>query len=1074
MVTRNPELVDATDLDAYAELRPREAQELLPHLIRRLLANTPGVTGVSVRAGSSIGMTGYDGQAHGGEGTSFVPAGPGVWELGTSGNPRKKAQDDYRDRKKNPLGVDPAVTAFITVSLRKWDELDRQRWLTLRNKEKLWRSVVALDADDLDGWLDETRAVRIWVSEQMGRRPRDVATLDLWWQHWAGATRPALPTALLLAGRRTQTDQLRTLLRGACAAHGVVGPSRAEALAFVAAALIPEGTDTAETDGEIPVLVVSSAEEWRRLIDGAVRTALVPEFSTQASDVAEAVRAGHHVIIPMSPDDNLIRMAIALPRIARDAGRDALLASGWSFDRADHDAAQARRSLQSLRRDPRLAVSPQLERPPWSQRPAADVIAPLVLVGNWRSVDLAGEPSSADRAIVARIAGTDYDSLERDLGEWAELGDPPVHRSGQGWRLAAPIDAWTLLRRTLSAADLSRWSTAAIEVLTELDPALNMPPAERPFAGVRGICRSWSARLRHGLAQGAAILGAAGDERVGDRRAASEYASQIVRELLVQANADESGQLWQSLSDVLPLVAEAAPDQFLDAVDEGLAASPPLLSRMFGDATADRGWGTTSVHTGLLWALETLCWSPGYLPGATDALAHLAKIDPGGRLSNRPPDSLRRVFLPWRPCTSAPPEQRLAVLAGLADRYPSVAFPLLVSLLPVTGDSTHPTAAPRFRDWRPDTEVVTLTEHLQMLVGVVDQILVMLRDDPTRWVGILNALHSLPHDQLGRFLDELELATPDGLPDGARRPLWDELTDLTAKHRQFHETKWALPDELLRRFETIADRLEPSDDAARHARLFDWHPDLPGTDKWNHDSYDKALRQAQRTAVSEALAAAGLQSLRALAAASKLPRMVGAVAAETGTEELGTEILQGLEQEGAQAELAVGWVMRMAEINGQTCGTDMAASLTIASEHGRALFFFALPVTESTWSLVDADTQGVQEEYWQSVRAMSASPDDVEALAGRLLEWRKPWAVINLLSAHIHRTDDHAKPSPELIQRALRAVLEPNLSETLPPGSLDYALGSLLDYLAAAGTDPDVMFELEWAYLPLLQWVQLV
>ena len=38
--------------------------------------------------------------------------------------------------------------------------------------------MVALDADDLDGWLDETPAVRVWVSEQMGRRPRDVAKAD--------------------------------------------------------------------------------------------------------------------------------------------------------------------------------------------------------------------------------------------------------------------------------------------------------------------------------------------------------------------------------------------------------------------------------------------------------------------------------------------------------------------------------------------------------------------------------------------------------------------------------------------------------------------------------------------------------------------------------------------------------------------------------------------------------------------------------------------------------------------------------------------------------------------------------
>jgi hypothetical protein len=103
-----------------------------------------GVTGVSVRTGSSFGMTGYDGQARGGAGTSFVPAGPGVWEFGTSGNPRRKAQSDYRDRTRDPTGIDPATTALIVVSLRKWDERDRQDWLTRRNKQEVSRIVVAL------------------------------------------------------------------------------------------------------------------------------------------------------------------------------------------------------------------------------------------------------------------------------------------------------------------------------------------------------------------------------------------------------------------------------------------------------------------------------------------------------------------------------------------------------------------------------------------------------------------------------------------------------------------------------------------------------------------------------------------------------------------------------------------------------------------------------------------------------------------------------------------------------------------------------------------------------------------
>jgi hypothetical protein len=323
-------------------------------------------------------------------------------------------------------------------------------------------------------------------------------------------------------------------------------------MAFVAAALLPRSTAPPEGDLAPPVLVVASADKWGRLVDGTVPTVLVPAFPSTTSDVAAAVRAGHRVIIPMGLDEDPARAAIILPRIARDAARDALLAAGWSYEDADRDAAQARRSLQSLRRDPRFAVSPQFERPPWSQRPAADVIAPLVLIGSWRSIDLAGDPSPADRAIVSGVANVDYDALERDLDEWVQAGDPPLHRSGRGWRLAAPIDAWTLLRRTLSAPDLARWSAAVIEVLTEIDPVLDVPPAERPLAGIRGVGRSWSGRLRSGLAQGAAILGFAGDERVGDRKPAGEYANQIVREVLARANADDSGRLWQSLSDVPP------------------------------------------------------------------------------------------------------------------------------------------------------------------------------------------------------------------------------------------------------------------------------------------------------------------------------------------------------------------------------------------------------------------------------------------------------------------------------------------------------------------------------------------
>ena len=306
-------MVDATDLDASLSSGPGRHKNCCRTWCARLLANTPGVTGVSVRTGSSIGMTGYDGQAHGGAGTSFVPAGPGVWELGTSGNPRKKAQDDYRNRTKNPMGIDPAATAFITVSLRKWDEPDRQDRLTRRNKEGIWRIVVALDADDLDGWLDETRAVRIWVSEQMGRRPRcrdpRSAGGALGRRHAScAAGRPApcgapshrprqlgkfLPEPPPHTGSWAPSGRGSSLRRGSvssadhCAAGGDLG---------------------------IPVLVVASADEWGRLVDGTVPTALsASPFHPTDQRCGRGRPGGSPCDHPDGPDEDPGRAAMSLP-----------------------------------------------------------------------------------------------------------------------------------------------------------------------------------------------------------------------------------------------------------------------------------------------------------------------------------------------------------------------------------------------------------------------------------------------------------------------------------------------------------------------------------------------------------------------------------------------------------------------------------------------------------------------------------------------------------------------------------------------------------------------------------------
>lgn len=71
-----------------------------------------------------------------------VPRGASEWELGTSRDPRAKAQSDIHDRNLDPQGVDPATTTFVAVTSRLWR--DRDAWRTARRADSPWAERLCL------------------------------------------------------------------------------------------------------------------------------------------------------------------------------------------------------------------------------------------------------------------------------------------------------------------------------------------------------------------------------------------------------------------------------------------------------------------------------------------------------------------------------------------------------------------------------------------------------------------------------------------------------------------------------------------------------------------------------------------------------------------------------------------------------------------------------------------------------------------------------------------------------------------------------------------------------------------
>jgi excisionase family DNA binding protein len=1048
-----PELVDATQLHGWAGRRG--SQGLLPRLVRRLLLATPGVGDLAMRAGEGIASEGWDGLVHAEVARPPVPAGPSAWELSVRADVRTKAQEDYDKRTANPLGVDPAQTTFVFLTARRW--VGAAEWETERRAEKVWRDVRVIDADQLEMWLEATPGVHVWISEQLGLQPQDAETVERWWQRFADRADPSVPAELLLAGRQEATDRLRTFVASDPAAIGVAATWRDEAIAFVAASLGAAGGE--EHAAAEPVVVVSARPAWNRLTQSTSPMTLLPEFDEP--DIGTALSRGHHVVIPIGQGDLSRGTVIKLPRLDRNDARTALMDGGINdFRKADELAALARRSLASFMR--LRARDPRMARPQWSQHPASDIIAPLVLVGSW-------SPTDADHEVVAEVVGRSWDDIATELQAWVRSEDPPFTRSGGRWHLTAPEEAYSVLEGALLDSHFERWASVVLRVLGETDPMLELAVEERPFTANK---RTYSGALRNGLAESLALLGALGHQSHDTGPTQADRAAILVRELLERANADASGLLWRSLAEELPRLAEAAPQPFLDAVEAGVAGDQPLLGTMFRDSERNSLFNTSSPHTGLLWALELLCWPPDYFLSAVRLIGRLAEIDPGGRLANRPPASLRAALLPWLPYTAAPLELRLEAVTQLCEQYPAVGWRLLLSLLPQGHDTSMPTSSPRFRDWKPDREGVLVSEWVANVTGLVTQAIERADNDPHQWAELVEHLGPLPPDQRNRLLNELDRLSGLDLSDDAegQLALWEKLTNEAARHRQFPKAQWSMDEASLTRMEGLAAALEAPDVIERHARLFGWRPDLPGFDPYDHEAGDRVLREARAAAIEDTLSTAGPDGLLRLATKSVRQDQVGWAAAEVRGQDIADTVIAWLETEGVPRAVAVGWVARMAAVD-DSWAASQGDRLKALSPDGQASFLLALPPGSMVWPLLEQVDEAARATYWRYVEPLRFSPEDVEIATDQLIAHARPWAAITLLTLRLHAGGGQPTGvTIELVTKALDAGLTSGTADSARVQSPGYDIGMLLDFLAAQGYDVASLARLEFAYFKVTEY----
>ncbi len=1024
--------ITVTDIDRWAQTG--RARSVLPALVRRLVhAVAPDAGLVDFPSHDAGQRPGWDGRVDAKRDVPWVPAGLSGWELSVSADLPGKPNADLAQRTKLPA-AERRETTFVFATARRWDGKDD--WAERQRRAGGWKDVRAFDASDLAQWLDLSAPTQAWFAAELGRSIEGVRPMDEVWRAWAGAANPVLAPSLFAPAVEAYRARLFDWLANpAERPFVVVADSVGEAVAFLAVAL--REPDGAEGVAFGQASAVSTRDAMRRMAAAAPNAILVAE-SAEAELAASGLYATHRIIvarprsvIEQDPD-------VSLEPLGDEAFDKALDDMGLARDEWQRWQAEAGNSPTILRR--RLAVSPELRRPAWSQQPVLlRKLMPIFLAGAWN------RQTAGDVSFVELLAGKGQQELERDVAELAALEDAPVWSIGSYRGVVSRKDALFAIADAITPDDFFSFLTLAELILSLDDPRLDLPAEDRWRAGMLEKRPEVSGALREAVGELLVLFAIHGDSRLRGRVPdAGARIDALVARILTGSNT----RAWLSRQADLRLLAEASPEAFLRAVEADLrSADPQLLAllRPVGSAPFDG-----PDRTNLLWALESVAWRRDDFPRVFDILARLSEVAIDDNWSNKPENSLASLVRFWLPQTAAPIEDRLAKVTSFAATRSAVAWRLLTAQ--VSGHQmASPNAHPKWRNDAAGRDAgPTRADAFAMRRRALDLLLAWPGYTADQLGQLFEMFEELPEEDRDTLFRRAEEWSVDA-PDADRADLAERLRRFVVRH-QMRTRGRSKPD----RVAALSARLVPQDPIIRHGWLFadHWVPEAAGemdADDFDFDARSRRIADQRREAVREVRDAFGLDGVLQLMRNGRAHGAIGdALRQVVAPAEHAALIDEFLDRDDPEAGPAIGSVL-LNLVHGLNPEARRELLVNGARDDAQALrLFLAAPFDRSTWDVLEAARASIAADYWASVplQPWNLTAADMSFMIDRSLGAARPLATFQGVGMSVKALD------PADLARVLRAVMQADPEEAATVRVDPYRLGEALAAVSAADAMP--------------------
>lgn len=1035
----------ARDIERWAE--SIAAREHLSVLLRKLVHGTGrDLKRVDFPGFDNSQRQGWDGWVEAETVTAWIPEGASGWEFGTSQNPHQKAEQDYLKRLQLPAEERERCT-FVFVTPQNWP--GKNEWT--KQKEASgdgWREVRAYDASDLEQWLEESVVAPVWLAERLPTPIEGVKTLDAHWDYWAEASEPSMTEHIFDPTITAGIERFKKWLDAPPERPFVVAAdSKDEALAFIRCLFrhkeVPVGQrDLAavfESSQTLTTLAASSSPFIPIAASAEVQQHLGP-LCKRMHCIATCPRNA----VDVDPD-------IALELLGYEAFNQALKDMSLGQHEIEQLARESGRSPTILRR--RLSSTPAIRKPQWANDAA---LVPMCMVGAWHA------HSKADKEVIQALANCEYEKVEKDAARLQQIEDSPVWSVGQHRGVKSKIDSLFSIAPSMTEQDIRDFLKLAEYVLSESDPALELPETERWAAAIHDKVRDHSTALRDGVSETLVLLSVHGNGLFKERMGidVEVLVSSLVERLLMPLE-----EKLQSQEGDLPAYAEAAPDRFLAISEKDLKKDKPAVLQLLEPASS-QPFGRCS-RVGLLWALECVAWNPKHLSRVCVLLAELSKAEIKDNWANTPLASLAGILRSWMPQTAASIEERVGVLRMLAKSYPDIGWQLCLDEVNTLSRFAMENYRPR---WRSDASgaggVATKKEAWTFIQSAIGLLLEWPKHNQNTLGDLMERIETFSEDQKSTVWDLIDAWARREKDEKALADVREKICCFALTKRGKHNSQSTID-----RAQSTYERLRPKTLTIRHAWLFAKPWVEESSDELMDENFDFEARRTRidklrQAAMEEIWTAQSLVGVLRMVEEGGDGHTIGHYAAPFTGDPAGVleECLSSdVNKDGFDAFMRTFIVARADPAN-----SDLLLKVSDQVERDQSdRLWRCAPFKEETWRLLDHQPEDLQTRYWREVSPFGqlfTEPDCTE-IVDRMLAVGRPRAAFTAMQHHWKNVETTR------LRRLLLAVI-PSATDTkdiVPISS--WGLSEALNVLGARpGVTEQEMAQLEFAFIGGLEY----